>query len=221
MARDDCTYMYFDEAGNFDFSSNGTAIFCMTCVVMKRPFSIQSPLLEVKYDALENGLNLEYFHATEDKQRVRDRVFEAIASRRDELDAYSVIIRKNMTNPTLRDPAILYRRTFEWLVKFACPRTIGCGSHVVAVTDQIPVHRHRSAVAKALKPYFKSHLPAGVTYDLFHHQSKSDLNLQIADYISWAVYKKWNNQDLRSYSLVQPCIRGEGDLFKDGDRVYY
>ncbi len=75
--------------------------------------------------------------------------------------------------------------------------------------------------ARALKPWFKSHLPAGVTYDLFHHQSKSDLNLQVADYVSWAVYKKWTDGDLRSYDLVKKCIRSEGDLFKGGDRTYY
>lgn len=221
MTRDNCTYIYFDEAGNFDFSPKGTAVFCMTCVVMRRPFSVHSPLLEVKYDALEGGLNLEYFHASEDKQPTRNQVFGAVTTHLGDLEAYSVIIRKNKTNPTLRDPAVLYRRTFEWLVKYACPRTIECESHVVAVTDQIPVHRHRAAIAKALKPYFKTHLPAGVTYDLFHHQSKSDLNLQIADYISWAIFKKWNSQDLRSYDLVRRCIRAEGDLFKDGDTTYY
>ena len=215
------TYLYFDEAGNFDFSPNGTSVFVMTCVVMHRPFAFQSALLEVKHDCLQSGLNLEYFHATEDRQAVRNRVFEAIGGHLDELRAYSVIIRKNRTNPSLRAPHVLYRRTFEWLVRYACPRAASPGDHIVAVTDQIPIDRNRAAFEKALKPYLKQHLPAGASYDLFHHQSKADMNLQVADYISWAVYRKWNAGDLRSYELIRECVRSEGDLFRDGDTEYY
>lgn len=105
-------------------------------------------------------------------------------------------------------------------MKYACPRVLRPGEQIVAVTDQLPVGRQRSAVAKALKPYFKQHLPEGATYELFHHQSKSDLNLQVADYVSWAIYRKWNAGDLRSYELVKPCIHSEGDLFRDGDTEY-
>lgn len=211
----DVTYLYFDEAGNFDFSPSGTAVFVMTCVVMTRPFGAHAPLLDAKYDEMESGLDLEYFHAAEDRQAVRDRVFAAIRMSAGAIAAYSVILNKSQADPSLREPHVLYRRMFEWLVERASPRVTSPAGHLVAVTDQIPVQRNRRAFEKALKPYLKQHLPEGATYDLFHHQSKADLNLQITDYVCWAIYRKWNTGDERSYRLIADCVRAEGNLTSD------
>ena len=221
-AHPNATYLYFDEVGNFDFTAKGTRVFVMTCVVMRRPFGHQNPLLRIKYDLLEGGLNLEYFHAAEDRQAVRDRVFGAIGAHLDEIEAHSVIIHKNRVESALREPHVIYRRAFEALVEDACPGAVRMSpGHIVAVTDHLPVHRNRAAFEKALKPYLKSQMPAGTTYDLFHHQSKADLNLQAADYISWAIYRKWNIDDGRSYELVRGCMCSERDVFADAGESDY
>ncbi len=62
-----------------------------------------------------------------------------------------------------------------------------------------------------------------MSYRRYHHDSKADFNLQIADYFCWAIYKKWNSGDCRSYDLVRAAIPsgGEGDLFRNGDTEYY
>ena len=54
--------------------------FVLTGVLMRRPFTHLEGLLDVKYDVLEEGLDLEYFHASEDRQAVRDRVFRCLAA---------------------------------------------------------------------------------------------------------------------------------------------
>jgi len=214
------TYLYFDEAGNFDFSPRGTAVFVMTCVVTKRPFTAHSALLEAKYDVLESGVDLEYFHATEDRQVVRNRIFNVVAAPGTQLTAYAVIVRKSRSLPATRAPHLIYQHTFEHLVRRACPESVGVGDHVVAITDHIPVQKNRRAFEKALKPYLKRHLPAGTTYDLFHHQSKADFNLQIADYLCWAIYRKWNSGDARSYELVRHLVRAEDDVAAGERRPY-
>jgi hypothetical protein len=76
----DALYLSIDEAGNFDFGHNGTRHFVLTGVLMRRPFTHLAGLLDVKYDVLEEGLDLEYFHASEDRQAVRDRVFRCLAA---------------------------------------------------------------------------------------------------------------------------------------------
>lgn len=69
----------------------------------------------------------------------------------------------------------------------------------------------------ALKPL----IPEGKRYHLYHHQSRSDINLQIADYFGWAIYRKWENGDTRSYDLVSSAVKAEGELFADGGEDYY
>jgi len=213
-------YFYFDEAGNLDFSPTGTRYFIMTCVVSARPFAAHCDLLDIKYNWLEKGLDLDRFHATEDRQAVRDEVFRVIGKRLSDFQVYTVIIRKNRTNPALRDERRFYPFVFSWLTKYACPRSLGEFDHVVAVTDRIPVAKKQGEVKQAIKSTLKQNF-GGRTYALFHHESRSDLNLQIADYFCWAIQRKWEGDDDRSYVLIREAICGEGDLFEYGDQEYY
>jgi hypothetical protein len=217
----DVLYLYFDEGGNFDFSRSGSDYFSMTCVAIRRPFNTHPALLRIKYDCLERGLSLERFHATEDKQAVRDKVFGAICADLTAFNVYTVLIRKNKTNPALRSDREVYTRVFDWLVKYVCPRQVRAGDEVVAVTDALPLSRKQGAVRSAVKRNLKQHLPSGVPYSLYHQQSKCDLNLQIADYFNWAVLRKWESGDERSYVLIKRALRGECDLFARGTTVYY
>lgn len=194
----------------------------MTCVIMRRPFVGHADLLALKYDCLESGLPLECFHASEDKQHVRDRVFAVIGASIAQYTAFSVIVRKNRTDPALRSPQTLYPRVFESLIRVALPRAVGRGERmVVAVTDAIPVNQRKRAVEKAVKAAFKRHLPEGISYQLHHHQSRSDLNLQIADYFNWAVFRKHERGDPRSYELMKAALKGEADPFGETETIYY
>jgi hypothetical protein len=64
-------------------------------------------------------------------------------------------------------------------------------------------------------------LPSGVTYSVLHHDSKSNFGLQIADYLTWAVYRKWDRNDSRSYDLIRKFVQSEFDIFRTGTTYYY
>ena|SRR5215813_14948743 len=70
--------VFLDEAGDFNFSKNGTRFFVLGGLVVERPFKAYPHLLELKYSLIERGIDVEYFHAAEDKQSVRNQVFEII-----------------------------------------------------------------------------------------------------------------------------------------------
>jgi hypothetical protein len=79
LAPHDTVFAYVDEAGNFDFSSGGTKYFVVSCLVTSPPFACHNELLGAKYELLAQGLNLEFFHASENTQAARNIVFDAIA----------------------------------------------------------------------------------------------------------------------------------------------
>ena len=60
-------YIYLDESGNFDFSDNGTPFFLLCAMTTPRPAATQQPLQELKYKLLEDGNDIEGFHASEDE----------------------------------------------------------------------------------------------------------------------------------------------------------
>ena len=69
-------YIFLDEAGNLDFSPTGTRFFLFGAITKERPFHAYKELTELKYDLTELGTELEYFHASENAQPVRNRVFD-------------------------------------------------------------------------------------------------------------------------------------------------
>ena len=54
-----------------------------------------------------------------------------------------------------------------------------------------------------------------------HHASKSSYGLQVVDYCSWAIYRKWKDSDLKSYDLIKAGIKSEFDIFAEETRHYY
>src|SRR5258708_40335839 len=79
-------YIFLDEAGNLDFSRNGSKYFVLGCITKERPFQAYKELTEFKYDQVERGTALEYFHASENAQAVRNGVFDIIQCLADAFD---------------------------------------------------------------------------------------------------------------------------------------
>ena len=94
-------YLFLDEAGDFNFSLTGTRFFTLTTVTNMRPFPWDAPLISLKYDFIEVGLDIEYFRAAEDRQAVRDQVFTIVADNLTHLRIDSLIVEKRKTGPAL------------------------------------------------------------------------------------------------------------------------
>jgi hypothetical protein len=92
---------------------------------------------------------------------------------------------------------------------------------VIVFTDRIPIHKKRDAIEKAIKVTLAKLLPATMTYRVLHHESKSNLDLQIADYCTGAIYRKWNAVDPRSYQHIQSAVKSEFEIFRTGTTHYY
>ena len=216
------TYLFLDESGNLDFSRSGTSYFVLTSVSMRRPFRLSELLEAYKYDCLEFGLNVEYFHCAQDNSHVRGRVFDLIAANLEDLRIDSLVVEKCKTNPKLREDRHFYPEMLGYLLKFMLPKEIDAGAReVVIITDAIPLRKKRQAIEKAIQQALAEMVPDHVKYRILHHASQSHYGLQVADYCCWAVFRKWQRRELKYYSRIKPAIRSEFDIFKSGDMPYY
>lgn len=215
-------YIFLDEAGNLDFSPNGTKYFLLTSTTKERPFLAYKEMTELKYDLVEQGLNIEYFHASEDSPAIRRQVFEIILDRLNGIRIDSLIIEKRKTGPALCREERFYPEMLGYLLKYILNGyNLSAYSEVIVFTDRIPVNKKRKAIEKAVKITLSKQLPKDVRYRIFHHDSKSNMDLQIADYCNWAVYRKWDKGDDLFYKGLKPAIRSEFDMFRSGTRYYY
>jgi hypothetical protein len=215
-------YIFLDEAGNFDFSPSGTRCFVLTSLTKHRPFEAYKALTELKYDLIELGINLEYFHAAEDQQATRNRVFDIIAAHLAGVRIDSLIVEKRKTGPSLQTETRFYPEMLGYLLQYVVKGTnLKAVKEIVIVTDRIPIARKREAIEKAVKQTLTSILLGRMQYKIFHHESKSNMDLQIVDYCNWAIYRKWDREDKRSYDKIRKAIRSEFDIFRTGERNYY
>lgn len=215
-------YIFLDESGNLDFSPDGTRYFILSSVTKERPFNAYKELTELKYDLVEKGTAIEYFHASEDTQVVRNLVFEIIQRNITGIRLDALVVEKAKTEPSLRAEEKFYPEMLGYLLKDILNGfDLEQFAEVIIFTDRIPVQRKRNAVEKAVKMILASKLPRGSKYRILHHESKSNLDLQVVDYCNWAIYRKWDRADIRSYELIRQVIQKEFEIFKTESRKYY
>ena len=216
--------IYVDESGNIDFSPNGTKYFVLTAVSTLGCATLAGDLHSLKHLIARNGGDLERFHATEDRQAVRNQVFGTlgmhVAHQCFEVDA--VVVPKNKTDPSIRDVEAFYPKILKVVLQYVLQRRrAGALDKILVWTDQIDFKRKRKAVEKAIKLYLANELRSPVPYHLYHHPSSSEPWLQVADYCGWAIYRKWTDGELRPYHEIQPRVSREFDIFASGTTTYY
>lgn len=204
----DTVYIFLDESGNFDFSPGGTKHLILGCVVYRRASALYSEVMDLRYDLMEEGYDLERFHATDDRQAVRDRVFAVIGRHLDAIEIHSLVVEKATTDPAVRSVVRFYPEMLGRLLGHVF-ETLSGYREVIVITDSIPVASQRRAIEKAVKTTLADILPPHSRYRIYHHDSRSNIGIQIADYCTWAIQRKWKDGDDRSYALVRDAIRSE------------
>jgi hypothetical protein len=133
-----------------------------------------------------------------------------------------VIVEKCKTGPALQDPVKFYSKMGGYLLRYVLGEfKLSDYKEVLVFTDAMPVERLKNAMQKAIKEVLADMLPPTAKYRLFHHESKSCLDLQIVDYCNWAIYRKHDRGDLRSFSKIEKAVKSEFEIFKTGKTKYY
>lgn len=217
MAR---VYVFADEAGDFTFK-HGDGIsehFIIGTATTTDP-SIGTALTELRRELAWNGLVLEKFHAHADKQRVRDRVFDVIAHSDVRVDA--TILEKPKTQPHLRaNPLRFYKQAWFLHFKYIAPQIATSLDELFVVTSSLQIKRKKEAIHLAVQDVVNQVSPTAVYHTAFW-STTSDPCLQVADYVTWAVQRKYEMDDTRSHDLIKHLIKTEFEPFRVGSTVYY
>ena len=216
-------YVFIDESGNYDFSNSGTEYWILSCITTTDTRPGVKALYDLKHQMIAQGLDLEYFHAAEDRQIVRDEVFKILAPLPN-IRVDSVVVHKRKAAPSVRPMKRFYPLMAEKLLQYpfdARGLDVARYEKVLVFFDRAGAHRReQEAVRKAIKAGLKPHLRR-VPYEIAMHASKSHPYLQMVDYVSWAVYVKWERGEIRPYSTIEHHIRSEFSIFEQGYKDWY
>jgi hypothetical protein len=108
------------------------------------------------------------------------------------------------------------------MLRFVFRGSIGKGAtSLIAFTDTLPIKRNRESVVKSIKETCRAEL-GRIPFEILHHRRESNVWIQIADYCTWAVFRKWESSDLRSYDQLSVRLQApELDCLRFGTTRYY
>lgn len=213
-------HIHLDESGNFVFTPKGTKYYIFTAAWTYDPAPLAEQLRALRYSLIKDGHGekLSGFHACDDPNPRRERVVSALRSHSG-WNFASIVIEKRRVNPNLYKPEDFYPKFLSYVLNFVLrgrvkPNT----SQVLIYTDTLPF---TSSQAKVVETTIKSSCrkELKVPFQVLHHGSDGNYWIQIADYCSWSVCRKWEHSDTRFYDQIRgrlavaeidPMSRGDG-----------
>jgi hypothetical protein len=146
------------------------------------------------------------FHATEDRQVVRDQVFALLARSSVRADA-TYYQKANVYDKIKKDPDYFYKWVWFYHLKHVLPRVVPKGDNPFIGIATLGVKKKRKLYAEAVRDVVTQCLPAGARGCCAYWSAASHPALQAADYYTWGVGRWKEGGDPRSYELVRHQIR--------------
>jgi hypothetical protein len=219
MAR---LFIFADEAGDFNFSSNpGASRYYIVCTIACASCDrLGAELLELRRELIwEQAPILEYFHCSEDKQEIRDRVFALL--QRHDFSVQATIMEKSKAMPRVRPTNHrFYQYGWFYHFQYAAPKIIGGFDEMHITTASVGTHKGQRHFTAAVNDVVQQTV-RGKRYRTNFCRAIADPCLQAADYCTWAIQKKWETGNVQSYDLIKDKINHESDMWSHGSTHYY
>jgi hypothetical protein len=211
-------YLFVDEAGNLDFSPNGSRYFILTSVAID-DCAIGHEILRLRRELAWAGHDIhDAFHATEDLQAIRDEVFKLISQHGLRIDA--TIFEKAKVRPELHEGAKFYEFAWYMHMKYVAPLVVSGKDELFVTGASLTTKKKQALLTTAIRGVVERSLKQGEVRTACW-PAGTDPCLQVADYCCWAIQRKWEGSDDRSHILIEDKIKSEFDIFRFGSNKYY
>jgi Protein of unknown function (DUF3800) len=217
-------HVHLDESGNFAFSPKGSRFYIFTAVWTYDPAPLAARLSNLRFQLIKegHGEKLSCFHACDDPQPRRNMVVPLISSHF-EWNFAAIVIEKNRVNPSLYAPEDFYPKFLTMVINFVLRGRVRPGTQAVLIyTDTLPFPKGQiKAVEACIKKSCRAELP-NTPFHVLHHRIESNYWIQIADYCSWSICRKWEFADRAVYDQLRGRIAAtEIAPMSNGDGTRY
>jgi hypothetical protein len=215
----DTLFVFIDESGNFDFSTKGTRHFVMAGVAALAPLDSAAEMQTLRYKLLSEGVDVPGFHAAEDRQFVRDRVFKTFESI-ENVKVHAIYGDKHRAAPQLQSDSKLHGLFGRALIKYFL-RVFDSADYkrVVVIFDQALTKSKQGDFHGVIKPELKA---LGKPFHIYFQKMLTDMNGQIADYVAWSKFVQIERYELRPWDNLGISLKpSDFNIFRSGTILYY
>ena len=178
-------YLFLDEAGNFDFSERGTPHLLVCATMLEFDPKRAGALAGLRYELNDAGHDIESFHASANTPYVRQSFMACLSRLGFTARVYAVVLAKKGDGRKPGTEAEVYVDLFKMVLSMA--GLAGNGDCPI-YADRVPLQRARKVIMKAVREALGNR-------PVHFHSSASSLELQMADYCAWAVWRQVTRGD--------------------------
>jgi hypothetical protein len=197
-------HIHLDESGNFTFSPKGSRFYIFTAAWTYNPGPLAASLNALRFRLIKEGHggNLSGFHACADPPLRREQVVNIIRAE-PEWNFASIVVEKNKVNPSLYAAENFYPKFLTMVLNFVLRGRVRPTTPLILIyTDTLPFSKPQ---AKAVEVVIKASCKAEskIPFHVLHHRIEGNYWIQVADYCSWSICRKWEFNDPTFYGQLR------------------
>lgn len=208
-------YMYIDESGELGFSKNSSRYFILTILLcgLNENQSVGRIFKKIRknYFNKKSMKELVEIKAGNTQPRIRKKILEKISSHN--VEVFSIIVDKYNVYSYLRNEKHKLYNYITSLILGEC--SLNCYKLNIVID--------RSKNKRSLRDDFDSYIRSNIKkksdckVEIIHEASHNSGGLQVVDFISWSIFRKYEHNELWYYNLIKSKIIVEKKIWEKAD----
>lgn len=206
-------YIFLDESGDLGFKKSSSKWFLFTIAMIEEPRALERVIKRVWRSLKKKHKRLGELHASREKDIIRKRILKQL-NELNNLKVFCVILNKKKVYVDLQNQK-------NYLYNFTANILLDRLHNNVALNRKESIHLFidRKDTKKILRENFINYLTGSMknrhdgTFNVELHSSHENKSLQAVDFISWAIFRKYECGDYEYYEIIKSKIADERLLF--------
>lgn len=207
------THIFLDESGDLGFSKKSSRWFILTIVLTSSHRKIEKCIKKVHRGLKKKYKKVRELHAYHTDAVTKKRALRSLAGT-DDLKVFCIVLNKKKVYVDLRKQKnYLYNYTANILLdRLHNKNVLKSNNKIEIVIDQRETN-------KFLKSNFENYLKNNLAkkgnsnFDIKIKPSHAEKCLQAVDFISWAIFRKYERSDYEYYEIIKEKIIEENLLY--------
>jgi len=206
-------YIFLDESGDLGFKKTSSKWFLFTIALTSEPRSLERVTKKIWRNLRKKHKRMGELHAYHADKNTRLRMLKSLNEVQD-LRVMCIILNKHKVYVDLQSQKnYLYNYTANILLDRLHTKEI------LSVNEPIHLYIDRKDTKKYLRENFVNYLSDSMKkrrdcrFEVQLHASFENKSLQAVDFISWAIFRKYERGDFEFYEIIKDKIVDERPLF--------
>lgn len=198
------TYLFLDESGDlgFSFDRGSSKYFVITILASREKRQLEKLAKDIHASFRGKGKRLNSLHAYRDNASVRRRLLRRVGLM--DVRVFCLIVEKRLLPHAMHDDSVrIYRDAIkDILALVSVVDEYTCEPIILYASERETNKRHRFLLEAAIAM-------TGVGVVLLLERPEKEKALQVVDYVSWAVFRRYEYGDDEYYRLIEFRIVGK------------